>query len=102
MLVLAISAAASVPNNKASLDPEIVERIDAFGEAVLSCRNMVGMTISAVKGGQMVYSKGFGVIDQESQRPVTPDTLFAIGSVSKHFTSALLGKFLLENKYDLI
>ena len=82
----------------ASLDPEIVEKINAFAEQLVSCRNMVGMSVSAVKDGEIVYANGFGVIDQETQRPVTSTTLFGIASVSKQFTTTLLGKFLHDNK----
>ena len=82
----------------ASLDPEIIEKINAFAEQVVSCRNIAGMSVSAVKDGEVVYSNGFGVIDLESKRPVTPETLFGIASVSKQFTTTLLGKFLHDNK----
>jgi beta-lactamase class C len=46
----------------------------------------VGVTIG---GRQHVFS--YGVASRETKNPVTPDTLFEIGSVSKPFTATLLG-----------
>ena len=43
------------------------------------------------KHGKVVFARGYGVADRETQRPVGPNTMFAIGSVSKQFTcSAVL------------
>ena len=36
------------------------------------------------------YSAGFGVTSIENPLPVTPDTLFQVGSISKTFTATML------------
>jgi len=41
-----------------------------------------------VVGDKMVYAKGFGTTSVEGGSPVTPDTLFRIGSTTKMFTAA--------------
>ena len=41
-----------------------------------------------------------GVKDVSSGAPVTPDTLFQIGSCSKAFTSALIAKLVDEGKMN--
>jgi beta-lactamase class C len=49
-----------------------------------------GMAVGVTIGGrQHVFS--YGVASRETKNPVTPDTLFEIGSVSKPFTATLLG-----------
>jgi CubicO group peptidase (beta-lactamase class C family) len=48
----------------------------------------------------VVYAKGFGYRDIERKLPVTTDTLFAIGSVSKSFTSLVFGILNDEGKVD--
>ncbi len=48
-----------------------------------------GVSLAIVKDDKVIYLKGLGVKDFERKVPVTPDTLFAIGSSSKAFTAML-------------
>lgn len=47
------------------------------------------------------YSAGFGVTSIENPLPVTPDTLFQIGSISKTFTGTMLMQLAEQGKIDL-
>ena len=58
--------------------------------------NTPGAAIAVVSGDRQVFSKGFGVADIETGAPVTPDTLFRIGSVTKMFTAAVLATLAAE------
>ncbi|HEX8335995.1 MAG TPA: serine hydrolase domain-containing protein, partial [Pyrinomonadaceae bacterium] len=51
--------------------------------------NTPGAAVAVVSGGRVVYAKGFGVASVETGAPVTPDTLFRIGSVTKMLTAAV-------------
>lgn len=42
-----------------------------------------GVSVAVVRDGKIVFSKGYGIADLESQKPVTESTQFKIGSVSK-------------------
>lgn len=53
--------------------------------------NVAGFAVAVVEKDKIVYSKGFGYRDYAAQKPVTPNTLFAVGSCTKAFTSSLLG-----------
>jgi CubicO group peptidase (beta-lactamase class C family) len=59
-----------------------------------------GMAIAIVKNKEVIYAKGFGLRDVEKQLPVTPDTLFAIGSSSKAFTTFVLGTLVDEGRIE--
>jgi CubicO group peptidase (beta-lactamase class C family) len=59
-----------------------------------------GMALAVVKGKEVIFAKGYGYRDVEKQLPVTPDTLFAIGSCSKAFTTFVLGTLVDEGKLD--
>src|SRR4030095_1154886 len=52
--------------------------------------NTPGAALAIVSGDRLVFAKGFGVTSIETGDPVTPDTLFRIGSVTKMFTAAVL------------
>jgi CubicO group peptidase (beta-lactamase class C family) len=53
--------------------------------------NTPGAAVAVVSGDRLVFAKGFGVANIETGAPVTPETLFRIGSVTKMFTAAVLG-----------
>ncbi len=60
-----------------------------------------GMALALVKDGQVVYAKGYGVRDTKTNTPVNADTLFAIGSVSKSFTSLGMMQLVAADKIKL-
>lgn len=47
-------------------------------------------TVALMVGGKIVYAEGFGLRNRALSLPVTPDTQFNIGSVSKLFVTATL------------
>jgi CubicO group peptidase (beta-lactamase class C family) len=53
-----------------------------------------------IKGGEVVYAKGFGWRDVEQKKPMTPDTLFSIGSTTKAMTTTVLGMLVDEGKVE--
>ncbi len=59
-----------------------------------------GLAVAIVKDGEVVYAKSFGHRDVEKKLPVTPDTLFAIGSSTKAFTTFALATLVDEGKLD--
>ncbi|MEJ5995186.1 serine hydrolase [Pedobacter sp. Du54] len=73
--------------------------IDSLLQRVLKDQHAAGFAVAVVKGDEVIYSKGFGYRDVENKKPVTPNTLFAIGSSTKAFTASLLG--LLEKNGKL-
>lgn len=72
--------------------------LDAELEKVLGTWRAAGFSVAVVEKDKIIYSKGFGYRDYENKIPVTPNTLFAIGSSSKAFTSGLLGILREEDK----
>ncbi|WP_179320550.1 serine hydrolase [Winogradskyella helgolandensis] len=59
--------------------------------AVLESTKAPGFAVAIVEGDKIIYAKGFGYADYENKIPANANTLFAIGSSTKAFTSALLG-----------
>jgi CubicO group peptidase (beta-lactamase class C family) len=63
-------------------DPEMLARV----EGILSRHPAVGLAVGVVRDGSLVFY-GHGLADIASGTPVTGDTVFRIGSVTKTFTA---------------
>jgi CubicO group peptidase (beta-lactamase class C family) len=53
-----------------------------------------GAAVAVVRNGDVVYLNGFGVKAAGSTRPVTPDTLMMIGSITKSMTTMMAGSLV--------
>lgn len=63
--------------------------------------NIPGLSIVIVKNGQVVYMKGFGVKDIQTNAPVDEHTLFFIASNTKLFTATALANLDYNKKLSL-
>ncbi len=64
-------------------------------------KNEPGAAILVTKDGQVIYKKGFGLANIEEGIPITPETEFRIGSITKQFTAAAILKLVEDEKIDL-
>ena len=58
--------------------------------------HLPGVAVAVAHGGDVVWARGFGYADIDSRRPVRPDTVFRIASISKLF--AALGIMVLAEE----
>ena len=77
-----------------------LEGFDTFVEAVLKDHQAPGLAVAVVKDGKVIHAKGYGRRNVEKNLPVTPQTLFAIGSISKSFTATVMGILADQGKLD--
>jgi len=60
--------------------------VDALVEEARKAWAVPGAAVAIVKDDQVVHLKGYGVKERGKSDPVTPDTIFNIGSTGKSFT----------------
>ena len=87
-------------NTVASSDPSDYKTIDDYVTARMRSERIPGLALAIVKGDQIVYLKGYGQADQ-SGRPVTPQTPFLIGSVTKSMTALAVMQLVEAGKVEL-
>jgi len=75
--------------------------IDRGMEAYRLDAHIPGMVWGVVKDGKLVHVKGAGVQNIDTRRPVTPDTLFRIASMTKAFTALSILKLRDDGKLSL-
>jgi CubicO group peptidase (beta-lactamase class C family) len=101
ILVLAIILLAYASPATPPVTPELQQRLDLLVEQLEQQRqthHVPGMAIAVVKDDEVVLTHGFGIASVEEETPVTPETIFAIGSATKTFTSALVAMLVDEGK----
>ena len=59
------------------------EGLDAYISDQMTRRDVAGLSIAIIQDGKIVLAKGYGVADRSTGAPVTVNTLFQAGSISK-------------------
>ncbi|PKQ43542.1 serine hydrolase domain-containing protein [Confluentibacter flavum] len=68
----------------------------------LKSQHIPGMAISVSKGGEIIWSEGFGYGKRKPTVPINPSlTLFRIASISKSITAVMLAKLAEDKMIDL-
>ena len=80
---------AAVPLSAQTVEDRL-QGFDQWVESVMAEWKVPGLGVAIVEDGEIVFAKGYGWRNVEQELPVTPDTLFAIGSNTKSFTATLL------------
>jgi CubicO group peptidase (beta-lactamase class C family) len=79
--------------------------IEAFLDGIvplqLDREDIAGATVAVVKDGKPLFTKGYGYADVKHKKPVTAETLFRPGSVSKLFTWTAVMQLVEQGKLDL-
>lgn len=71
---------------------------DSPAEALKTALNQIarpdlpGAAVLIARDGKILYQGGFGAADIETKTPITPETKFRIGSITKQFTAAAILK----------
>jgi CubicO group peptidase (beta-lactamase class C family) len=60
-----------------------------------------GCALAVVKGGEVVYKRGYGMANLEYDVPITPRTIFHVASVSKQFTDFAIAILTDEGRLSL-
>jgi CubicO group peptidase (beta-lactamase class C family) len=77
-----------------------VESVERFVIEQLAAWEVPGCAVAVVRDGRVELAGGWGLRDREAGLPVTSDTLFAIGSVTKAFTATAVGALVDEGLLD--
>lgn len=84
-----------------SAAPAWQRAVDSLIEAGMASSKTPGVQVAIALDGRVIYTRGYGVADIETSRPVTAQTLFRVGSVTKMVTGILLAELAEEGKLDL-
>jgi len=77
-----------------------LEALPQVVEKGLKGLKVPGVALAVVKGQEVIFARGFGWRDVDKKLPMTPDTLLAIGSATKAFTTFTLGTLVDEGRVE--
>ena len=75
-------------------------QIDSLVQKSMTMMPQAGLAIAVVEDGEVLHSKGYGVTSIDSGKKVDQNTLFAIASNSKAFTTTALAMLVDEEKLN--
>ena len=74
---------------------------DEFINAEMQRQRIPGLALVVLKNGEVVTAKGYGLADVKQKTPVTAETVFKIGSVSKQFIATGIMLLVQEGRLGL-
>lgn len=86
--------------DRAGLPDPVAAAIRALVEEALADGSTPGMSVAVTGAEATLFSRGFGLAEVASGRPVGPATLFEIGSIGKSFTAFCVMALADEGRLD--
>ncbi len=80
------------------LDEKALVELDQTVRDALAKMEIPGASIAIVQHGKIVFEKGYGTREIGKNSPVSPKTLFMIGSTTKSLTTLMMAKLVDEKK----
>ena len=91
LAMLGCAAAAGLPR----------KGFDAFVRAWMARAAIPGMAVGYAKDGIVRFARPYGLADIAARRPVMPDTMFHLASVTKTVTAAMAMRLAEQGRFDL-
>jgi CubicO group peptidase (beta-lactamase class C family) len=77
------------------------DQIDEYVAKQMLRQQIPGLSLAVVRNGRILKLQGYGFADLELKVPVTPETVFEIGSITKQFVAAAIMTLVEQGKINL-
>lgn len=74
---------------------------DALATKLVADHQFPGLSLAVMKAGIVAYARGYGLANIETGTPVTPASVFHIGSITKQFTGAAIALLQQDGKLSV-
>lgn len=113
LIIILFLSCAEEPNTDTTIDiikkveNGLTTRVHIEGDSTWSIEERMkhygipGVSIAVIHNGEIVWTKGYGVVDKESQTPVTTQTLFQAAATSMPVTAYGALRVVEQNKLNL-
>ena len=87
--------------NGQTTDLKLQEKIDTIINGYMKATNIVGISIGIIRNNKSYYTKGYGTIKLQTNKPVDSLTNFHAASISKLFTATAIMQLVEQSKLDI-
>jgi D-alanyl-D-alanine carboxypeptidase len=84
-----------------AVSAQATDKVDDFIKAEMQKQNIPGVALAVIKNGKVIKNKGYGLANVETNTPVTSETVFKIGSISKPIIAMGIMLLVEEGKISL-
>src|SRR4051812_27927570 len=88
-LLIALSAQSAHAGGRTNRDGVSAD-VDAAVLRQMKDQHIPGIGLAVVRDGKVIKAKGYGLANIELDTPVSPDTVFEAGSITKQFTATAI------------
>lgn len=99
--VCPLGASAQLSSAPRSDYSAVADRLQQIIEKEMRVARLPIVSIALVDDQEVVWSRGFGIVDSVTKRVAGPQTVFRVGSVSKLFTDIAIMQLVEQRKVDL-
>ena len=89
------------PSYGRGLNPSAATKIDDAAKRFISGGYGPGVSVAVMQANEVIFARGYGMANLETETPVTPDTVFRAGSITKQFTAACIMRLLQAGRLSL-
>lgn len=101
-ILTGVAVGASEPTRVAPYAaPRPADAVDEIVRSGMAAQHIPGLSLTVLRGGEIVRQSNYGFANLEQQIPVTAQTAFNVGSVSKQIIAAGVMLLAQEGKIDL-
>lgn len=99
LLLFALIPLAGQPSN--NLSPGQIRAIEQLVTRTMKQHQMPGVSVAVATGGELAWSRGFGLADVENKVRATENTVYRIASISKPITATAILQLAEQGRIDL-
>lgn len=100
-LIAALAGAISLPIDARPAQPSASDQVDAVVRQQMNEQHIPGVGLAVVRHGKLILARGYGLANVELAAPVSPETVFEAGSITKQFVAAAIMLLAQDGKLKL-
>ncbi|RIV68575.1 serine hydrolase domain-containing protein [Flagellimonas aequoris] len=99
VIILTLCVSCKNKTNSIGTENSLKNRLESY---IVECnKNGLSASVLVAKDGEILYSGGVGLRNKTEKLPVTEETIFTIGSLTKQFTATAILKLQEEDKLSV-